>query len=734
LNAKTGTKKPPASNNGERSKSSDGAPKNPVLEDSHLEIYMTHHNWDLAAALDAFRQNRVQAFADAGIQNYFDDKKEEEKSTEDENAYTCAICYDDEVEKEDWMTLGNCGHGFCKDCLTDYLKECAINRTPAHLVKCPDHNCNSGFSKPDIQSLLEKDQPDAMSCILEASTESFVTSHTNYRFCPHPGCSGIVHRFRQPKWASADYDESIMNYTGAVCTAVTPSVEKTGNECTLTYEGVEDMDYINCRSLQQPKKAHRFCFECGEAVHWPLTCERLAEWKNRVSDEIGKVDGENGDSGFNELAQKIWLKANTRPCPKCQVPIEKADGCNHMVCHSCHHEFCWICRQDWRLHSTDTGGFFRCNIWKEDDAERIMDKEDGDDDDDQDEYSNQNFFEGMMNEHGYGTSMHTARKAWKKKQDIKRFLHHYSRWEAHNESNTLEQKMADTVCTRLAPVVEAAIDFDGSPSFNFGGKGLSFIHNAFFELAECRSTLRHSYGFSFFRYPSKTITRSPPIKYLGNKRKEKFRFERLQSELETMTEQMSDIVARSHLRASQIQITYLTSGAAEKRLEFNNFMFQIYREEKREALRQKQREEAAEEDNKKPSARYHIRDPEATSSQELFNRLMQMRDQRHEQTMTPYVTAADLPANGRELSMQLMAQDQRLHAIGERLRGMEGLLRSHRNRGMNRDMYLDRDGRFSYLAQDEDESEFPGDALWACSLCTYMNTGGTFCAMCETPR
>jgi hypothetical protein len=52
-----------------------------------------------------------------------------------------------------------------------------------------------------------------------------------------------------------------------------------------------------------------------------------------------------------------------------------------------------------------------------------------------------------------------------------RFLHHYTRWEAHGESATLERNMGDSVCSRLAPVVDAAIDFDGSPTFNFGGKG-----------------------------------------------------------------------------------------------------------------------------------------------------------------------------------------------------------------------------------------------------------------------
>jgi len=745
-------KKPPASDDQETTQNSIDDECFLNLQESQIEQYMTFHKWDLKAALAAFQKSREEAFTAAGMQNIFDGRKEERNFESNTNERLCPICYD-EIEEEDWMILKNCGCGFSKECLIDYAKECAKNKTPVHQVKCPDHSCSSGIAKDDLQSLLEKDQSEVLARILEASTDSFITSHSNFRFCPHPGCSGVVHRFRQPKWASADYDETILNYTGAICTAVTTTTEKIGKECTLTYEGVEDENYSNCRSLKQPVKAHRFCFSCGEGVHWPLTCERLEEWKERISDEIGKVDNENGESDFNELAQKIWLKTNTRPCPKCQVPIEKNDGCNHMVCHSCHHEFCWICRQDWKLHSTDTGGFFRCNIWKEDDPDRILDKEDGEIDEvvlDSTNNSNMGLFEDMMNEHGYGSSMHTARKAWKKKQEIKRFLHHYSKWDAHKESSELEQKMADTVCVRLAPVVDAAIEFDGSPSFNFGGKGLSFIHNAFFELAECRSTLRYSYAFSFYRYPSKSFSKpskSPPLSYLGSKKKEKFRFERLQTELETLTEQMSDIVARSHLRASQVQITYLTAGAAEKRLELNNFVFQIYREEKREAIRQKKRELEKDADEKRKklpiSGRYHNqnRDSEPSSNQDLINRLMQIRDHRHDQSR-PYVTMGGLPLNARDFSMQLMAQDQRLLAVGERLRGMEALLRRAQNRNLQ-EADENEGARFVYIREDDhegndDDSHYqrqrPATQMWDCHLCTYMNTGGFYCAMCETPR
>lgn len=739
-------KKPPASDNQGTRNDDDDEEKILSLHNSHVEVYMTHHNWDLSAALDAFRQNREQAFATARIHNFFEEGKKETSLELDANACLCPICYDDDIQKEDWIVLQHCGHAFCRDCVVDYIKQCAKDRTPAHLLTCPDHNCNSEISNLDLQAILGENHSEIFERISKASTDNFITSHTNFRFCPHPGCSGIVHRFRQPKWASADYDESILNYTGAVCTAVTPSSEKIGNECTLTYEGVEDPDYTNCRSRRQPKKAHRFCFSCGDAVHWPLTCERLEEWKNRISVEIGKVDDGEGNSDFNELAQKIWLKANTRPCPKCKIPIEKNDGCNHMVCHSCHHEFCWICRQDWKLHSTDTGGFFRCNIWTEDDPDRVDDVENVGDQSGARVNSN-DFLIDSLNDSGYGASIHTTRRAWKKKQDIKRFLHHYSRWEAHKDSHILEQKMGDTVCTRFAPVVKAAIQFDGSPAFNFGGKGLSFIHNAFFELEECRSTLRHSYAFSFFRYASKS---SPsPISYIGNKRKEKFRFERLQSDLETLTEQMSDIVARSHLRASQIQITYLTAGAAEKRLELNNFLFQIFREEKREAARKKKREaeKNSEDDIRKQPPQiyanvpYQIRGNESSSTVEMFNRLMQIRDNQHEANTTPHLTMGDLPSNARDLSMQLMAQDQRLLALGEQLRGMEGMLQRQAHIRTNNDD--DECPQFVYYANDDNDDE--GDSrdhsengpvtdMWDCPLCTYMNTGGSSCAMCETPR
>ncbi|KTF91771.1 hypothetical protein cypCar_00024637, partial [Cyprinus carpio] len=50
-----------------------------------------------------------------------------------------------------------------------------------------------------------------------------------------------------------------------------------------------------------------------------------------------------------EQASQETIAETTRPCPKCQVPVEKNGGCMHMVCPrpQCKYEWCWLCRVEW---------------------------------------------------------------------------------------------------------------------------------------------------------------------------------------------------------------------------------------------------------------------------------------------------------------------------------------------------------------------------------------------------
>ncbi|GMM32676.1 hypothetical protein DASC09_000010 [Saccharomycopsis crataegensis] len=77
-------------------------------------------------------------------------------------------------------------------------------------------------------------------------------------------------------------------------------------------------------------------------MHYPVPCEVAKMWLQRP--EL--------------LATTSWIKLNTKACPLCKISIEKNEGCNHMTCRSCQHQFCWVCMGPWKVHGTS---YYECN-------------------------------------------------------------------------------------------------------------------------------------------------------------------------------------------------------------------------------------------------------------------------------------------------------------------------------------------------------------------------------------
>jgi hypothetical protein len=288
------------------------------MQDTHVERFLSHYNWNVSEAVKVFRKSPGEAFKNAGIPLPKASPIRKEGKSE---GRICLICYDDDVAKDDWSELTGCIHGFCADCLRDYLKDCAASKKSVASISCPHHDCDAGMSQADIDYILSK-SPATLARIAEANNEQFVSSACDLKFCTHPGCPGVVKRVHQSFLASAsngiDVDVDFLDYAGTACVAVASNdVTPIGDGCTLTYEGVEDLDYNNCRSANPPKRAHRFCFACGEGMHWPVPCEQLEEWKQKMREELGEVEGDGGDdANVNDVAQKLWIKANTRACPQ----------------------------------------------------------------------------------------------------------------------------------------------------------------------------------------------------------------------------------------------------------------------------------------------------------------------------------------------------------------------------------------------------------------------------------
>lgn len=76
--------------------------------------------------------------------------------------------------------------------------------------------------------------------------------------------------------------------------------------------------------LQCPSCLTRICPSCHVEYHDGQEC----------------ADRQNG----GERLFKQWSKTHhVKNCPGCRAPIEKSDGCNHMICIRCQTHICWVC-------------------------------------------------------------------------------------------------------------------------------------------------------------------------------------------------------------------------------------------------------------------------------------------------------------------------------------------------------------------------------------------------------
>jgi hypothetical protein len=109
---------------------------------------------------------------------------------------------------------------------------------------------------------------------------------------------------------------------------------------------------------------HAFCSEClkevvtltlkEQAMRHFCCPDSLCKKRITLSDATNLgVSEENKDqlreilnpkrAGGQDFSTRVWMFFNTQSCPKCEIPIERISGCDHMACDKCGHNFCWRC-------------------------------------------------------------------------------------------------------------------------------------------------------------------------------------------------------------------------------------------------------------------------------------------------------------------------------------------------------------------------------------------------------
>ena len=257
-----------------------------------------------------------------------------------------------------------------------------------------------------------------------------------------------------------------------------------------------------------------FCFSCKQDDHVPALCDHMRDWAKKEKDD-------------SETAN--WITANTKDCPKCKSPIEKNGGCNHMTCRpaagGCGHEFCWLCFGDWRGHTS-------CGRYDESKAQ--------------------------------GAS--AARES------LQRYMHYWTRFSAHRESEKLEEKLRAAALRRQ----EAAVLRLSDATAGGGGGGAKpatgkeaytaqdwdFVQHATDTLIRCRRVLKHTYVLAFYM-------KGGPEKNL---------FEFAQGELEHAVEELSHMLEQSDERIDRVAVTNRYTAAVKmlRRIEERDSEMDLY--------------------------------------------------------------------------------------------------------------------------------------------------------------
>mmetsp|Transcript_34837 Transcript_34837/g.84254 ORF Transcript_34837/g.84254 Transcript_34837/m.84254 type:complete len:957 (+) Transcript_34837:146-3016(+) len=385
-------------------------------------------------------------------------------------------------ERVQLIPVGACGHLFCANCWKRYL-EVKIKEGEVQSIICPAFKCHHRVPCSIIDAPLV-DQKTAQR-YAKFELRDFVKENADYQWCPAPGC-----------------DAAVCRHTGENGQKIAGNTADCG-------------------------QGHFFCFECKGEPHDPCSCDEWQRWNVEVKEMSAKLGfNDSGGQDAASVATMLWLKTNTKKCPKCKSGIQKNEGCNHMTCRACRHEFCWICMAPWSTHGQKTGGYYKCNVYKG--AGPIDNKSE-------------------------------AKQAKKKLEESKRFIHFVERIKAHEDSKRLEQKMLRSAHDKIAEMQKSTID-EVDTSF----VGISFRQLYWNRIVLCASYIKKYYSTTspggIGLPPMRRSVALPP------------KFNRLQEELERSTEALSDAIARKRWKKARHVVIQLTHAAQQARNNFLNAM------------------------------------------------------------------------------------------------------------------------------------------------------------------
>lgn len=234
------------------------------------------------------------------FENYFISDNESQTLPINDDPFECPICMDNFNPHE--MTSLTCGHNYCINCWQQFLQTSIYNNINCTLTSCPFPKCKTIVPRHFFKKFVAFEDYEKYK---KHRLRFLVENNQNIIECPSPTCTYKI------------YSSNKNRINPVICAC-----------------------------------GFKFCFKCNDydiGNHLPTKCDTVIKWFAQNQNENRNIR---------------WMLQNTKKCPDCLSPIEKNGGCLHMVCKKCKHHFCWLCKESWKTHDSDTGGFYKCNRYE----------------------------------------------------------------------------------------------------------------------------------------------------------------------------------------------------------------------------------------------------------------------------------------------------------------------------------------------------------------------------------
>ncbi|CAN6169883.1 unnamed protein product [Urochloa humidicola] len=199
-----------------------------------------------------------------------------------EKREACSICLEDTGVSKIHVVEG-CGHRFCLSCMKEHVR---VKLLDGMIPSCPRHGCRTMLTVEGTKAFLP---PLVLDMMVRRIWEAQIPLGERV-YCPYPKCSALM---------------SLTEVQAGSHSARKPQLRK----C------------VRCGGS--------LCIGCKVAWHEGMSCRKYKRRYPRGGPE---------DAMLEKLAkQRQWQQ-----CGRCKHMIERAAGCDHMICR-CGYEFCYLC-------------------------------------------------------------------------------------------------------------------------------------------------------------------------------------------------------------------------------------------------------------------------------------------------------------------------------------------------------------------------------------------------------